>query len=274
MGRTRHRTDEVPVSFFSFQDVMMCMIGVTIITTLILTLQLGQVVEVAVSDESAKSEKNDHQVLQLTKVRDSLVKELVGLGALEKVAAEEKLAEHVVALEDLQRQLDDVTSKVRDERKLLKRLNEQMRGDPEVSEALALEQEIEMLQGELEKMQRKSLITYLVSPAEPLRPLIAELSSSRIVISPEGGGGNLISLDVTDPERAAKRLLDYFYGRPERAELYPLLVVKPSGIPIYEHIRSMLDSDARFAGVAVGVDLVRESSFIDERFPSREAGRK
>lgn len=272
MRRTRNRTSEAPVSFFSFQDVMMCMIGVTIIITLILTLQLGRVAAAVVSDEGAKSERNDQQVLQLTKVRDALVKQLEGLSGLEKVAAEEKLGEHAVELEDLERQLQDVTSKIRVERNLLKRLNESMRGDPEVSEAMALEEKIEKLRGELDKTQRKSLITYLVSPTEPLRPLIAELSSSRIVIFEQGGSGAPISFDVTNPEMAAKWLLDYFHGRPARAELYPLLVVKPSGIPIYEHIRMIMDSDARFVGVDSGADLILESAFIDPTFRSREAG--
>ena len=40
MGRSRHG-DESPMSFFSFQDVMMCTIGVTIVITMVLILQIG-----------------------------------------------------------------------------------------------------------------------------------------------------------------------------------------------------------------------------------------
>jgi hypothetical protein len=40
MARGRRGSDN-PVSFFSFQDVMMCTIGVTIVITMILVLQLG-----------------------------------------------------------------------------------------------------------------------------------------------------------------------------------------------------------------------------------------
>ncbi|NBS43309.1 MAG: hypothetical protein EBT34_06170, partial [Acetobacteraceae bacterium] len=40
MARSRRGSDS-PVSFFSFQDVMMCTIGVTIVITMLLVLQLG-----------------------------------------------------------------------------------------------------------------------------------------------------------------------------------------------------------------------------------------
>ena len=52
--RPSRQSSENPVSFFSFQDVMMCTIGVTIVITMVLILQVGSAAKV-VEAEVAQS---------------------------------------------------------------------------------------------------------------------------------------------------------------------------------------------------------------------------
>ena len=71
MGRSR-RGDESPMSFFSFQDVMMCTIGVTIVITMVLILQIGA--DAAVVEATESQAKAD-----LPKSRAELANEAAGL---------------------------------------------------------------------------------------------------------------------------------------------------------------------------------------------------
>jgi Flp pilus assembly protein TadB len=264
------RSAEAPVTFFSFQDVLLSLIGITILVTVLLIIssmvQAVETVERAVS--AAQSDPaSAATVTALKERRDQLTEALRRAQRRpneDPTARRATLRQEVLAareeLDDLKREVEQLERSLRD---ILLR-------HPEAGAARrfqSLEERRQELESELEREQRRRQVTYLLGDSPKGMPVGVEVSSRGfLVFSVEKGGGSLmVSADgsLAAITEAASVIAG---GKP----FYLLFVVKPSGIDHYRGIvaeRNAMPEDRR---PGMGLDLVAESSILDGAMPGRQ----
>lgn len=271
MARHRRGSDESPVTFFSFQDVMMCMIGVTIITTLILILQLGRAAQAAlVAGQSQLHDETDARIVSLAAVKDALAKRLHETEAAQEVSAEAKLARAVGTLHELGEALEDARAASVQAREQLVSIASEAKFDQRALLVLELMRQRDELREKLQALEQRRMITYLVDHSEPIRPLVTEISSARIVLSLDRSRESPLCIVEGDPSLAAETIVRYFQSHPQASTAYLLFVVKPSGIPVLEALMRRLAADPALADIQIGIDLIPEDHWTTHAFPARQ----
>ena len=266
----RGRRDS-PVSFFSFQDVMVCTIGLTLLITLLLILQVGTSAATAAAGAApiAIAEPDDETAAEA----ESLRRRLAELEARFAQDPNEELARIRSRLRGLDRDLRRLRLEIETADETLA---EDLRvgsldADEAVAEALVAKRD--RMKEDLAAIEARRRIVYLVAPDEPHPPTVAELSAARSVISFDQEREAPIALAASDPQQQAQRILEVFTSRRDWRDRTLLLVLKPSGLATYRAILEAIASDPRFAEVVLGLDLVGEDRFTSDAFPSaRPAG--
>ena len=118
------------------------------------------------------------------------------------------------------------------------------------------------LEAKLGGLRKRNRLTYLMSEPDDLRPLVVELSSNRAVISRESSASNPSSIRGATIEETARRTVDFALAEKKAGE-YLLMVVKPSGIPLWTRIVT----DRRIQTLPVGLDLIPEHAATTDQFP-------
>ncbi len=264
------RSAEAPVTFFSFQDVLLSLIGITILVTVLLIISsmvqavetVQQAVSAAQSDPASAATVN-----ALKERRDQLTEALRRAQRRpneDPAARRASLRQEVLAareeLDDLKREIEQLEKSLRD---ILLR-------HPEAGAARrfqSLEERRQELESELEREQRRRQVTYLLGDSPKGMPVGVEVSSRGfLVFSVEKGGGALmVSADgsLTAIAEAATVIAG---GKP----FYLLFVVKPSGIDHYRGIVVERNAMPEALRPGMGLDLVAESSILDGAMPGRQ----
>jgi hypothetical protein len=263
MARTRRGSDS-PVTFFSFQDVMMCTIGVTIVITMLLILQLGSTVarvEVLASESDPAA-------------RDSLAEEARGLRERLEAAAARSGEEVGRTASDLRQRTLEANDRAD---RLAKRHEELVRrvrteaaraaADPAAVEAADLLQRREELEDQVRTESLRRRVTYLVAQEDRL-PIIVEVSGDRVVAGTTLERDAPLAIPMGDPDMVLATLSSWMRGLPEPDRRSVLFVVKPSGVPAWRALRDAVPSHAALANVPLGLDLIPEDAFTSDRFRS------
>ncbi|MGA1017619.1 MAG: hypothetical protein ACO3YY_06490 [Phycisphaerales bacterium] len=266
----RRRGHGAPVSFFSFQDVMVCTIGLTLLLTLVLILQVGT----SIADASASTETPEPDALrteELSEIELEVSRLEARLAELEARAGEDPIAE----LARTRRRLIALDAELALARREIETadaaLVETLRDrelDAEDAIAAALARRRDRLAEDLDEMRRRQRIVYLVSDESPHPPTVAEISSDRVVLSFDQESEASVALSDMTPERAASNLLELFTAREDWRERTLLVVLKPSGLATWSALLRLLREDDRYRDVAVGVDLLAEDRWTSDRFPA------
>jgi hypothetical protein len=262
----RGRRDS-PVSFFSFQDVMVCTIGLTLLITLLLILQIGtSVAEAAASTEPIARTIDERDALaeQAEALRERLA-ELEARAAKDPNEALARARSWLRALDgDLRRLRLEIEAA--DES-----LAETLRVgslDSEEAVAEAIVAKRDRLKEDLAAIEARRRIVYLVAPDEAHPPTVAEISGSRAIVSFDQEREAPIALAADDPREHARRILEVFTSRRDWRDRTLLLVLKPSGLATYRAILGAIANDPRYGEVVLGLDLVGEDRFTSDAFPS------
>ena len=262
----RGRRDS-PVSFFSFQDVMVCTIGLTLLITLLLILQIGtSVAEAAASTEPIARTIDERDALaeQAEALRERLA-ELEARAAKDPNEALARARSRLRALDgDLRRLRLEIEAA--DES-----LAETLRVgslDSEEAVAEAIVAKRYRLKEDLAAIEARRRIVYLVAPDEAHPPTVAEISGSRAIVSFDQEREAPIALAADDPREHARRILEVFTSRRDWRDRTLLLVLKPSGLATYRAILWAIANDPRYGEVVLGLDLVGEDRFTSDAFPS------
>ncbi len=269
MGR---RQAQAPVTFFSFQDVLLSLIGITILVTVLLIIssmvQAVETVEHAISAAAA-----DPASAELTKAmedrRDQLI-EVVRRAerrqhddpAAKRATLRQELLASGEALDDLEREVAELEKALRD---LILR-------HPDAGSAkryMSLEQQRQELESQLEREQRRRQVTYLLGDLPQGVPVGTEVSARGFVVFSleQGKGAMLVSATagITDLKQVAATMAG---GKP----FYMLFIVKPSGI---DHFRAMVAERAQLAEAdrpPMGLDLVAETAVVVGALPGAPEG--
>lgn len=268
----RRRGHGAPVSFFSFQDVMVCTIGLTLLLTLVLILQVGtSVAEATTRTATTQAEDGEPADPELDAEISRLEERLADLEAR---AGEDPIAELARTRRRLLA-LDEELALARGEIEIADAtLLETMRSrelDAEDAIAAALARRRDRLAEDLEEIRRRRRIVYLVSDESPHPPTVAEIAADRLVVSFDQESEASVALAEATPEIAAARLLELFTARPDWRDRTLLVVLKPSGLATWTALLDLLREDERYREVAVGVDLLAEDRWTSDRFPAPDA---
>ena len=262
MGR-RRRGDEAPVSFFSFQDVMMCTIGVTIVITMVLVLQLGAAAARVTATASALSVAPDHAALA-NEARD--LRRRLEVAAAR--AGGDSDRDRAQLRQDVLRQNDRAQRLERRAREAMERLrlvSARSSADPAAVEAADLLQRREELEDRLRTESLRRRVTYLLAP-EDRKPVIVEVSGDRLVAGTTLERDAPLALPLVDPGSAAELLAAWMGALPDGDRRSVLFVVKPSGVPAWRAVRQRLLALPGMADVPTGLDLIPEDAFTSDRF--------
>jgi hypothetical protein len=135
-------------------------------------------------------------------------------------------------------------------------------------ELIALTKRRDELLAELDGVERQKMITFIVDEAEPLSPIVLEISGERIVMSDVGNGAS-IRIAAGTPSAQCMHAIRLYERLAREAPSYMLLVVTPSGIPLYLAILQAIAAMPEESRPRIGIDLIPEGSFISNQFPSR-----
>ena len=264
MGRSR-RGDESPMSFFSFQDVMMCTIGVTIVITMILILQIGADAAVV---EAAESQANT----DLSKSREELATEAAGLKDRLNLVAQKKSPNQAIVRGTLRQELRselDKRQRATDEKKKVEMQVREMvalsSADPSAIEAAELIRKRDELEERLATTQFRRRVTYLLAE-DDRKPVIIEVSGAQLVAGTNAEQDSPLAIPLNDPATAAALLKKWIQSLPDPTKRTLLFVVKPSGIAMWRDISQTFADDNELSSLPRGLDLIEEESYTSDRF--------
>lgn len=266
----KRRASGAPVSLFAFQDVMSAIMGIMILITLLLALDLtmptGARVQ-ATPPEGPGTSFEDAELHPLDMLRDRLA-EL----QRENQAWAERIGRLSEAMgldpTELNRRLSELR-KVQEEAMELERQITEIRSTPATAEEIEVqimmdaiveaERRVRRLRAEAEELQRNPRLTYLVQEGTNRRPILLEIGENRLGIGdPQDVGSTIFIEQPPGPARLAA--LEALLGLHRPTEAYFVLFLRPSGHGEYDRIRELVGSK----GFNVGIELVGETTRVLE----------
>jgi hypothetical protein len=271
----RRRNNGAPVTFFSFQDVMLSLIGITIVITLILVLQVTDSAVAVLkrtggaAGRAAQVEEQNRALSARVAALEYAVREAQKRPDGDPLAKRASLRQGLVLaagkLDDLERQADE----------LVKQLRELTLQHPEAGALVQLTELVRMrdeLLAELQTLERRRRISYLIDANNSARPILLEVSGTRIVACDLSADGVAIRIASGTSAAQVNDALEFYRTIAAGQQSYVLLVVKPSGIAQYWSIRAAIDALPESSRPAIGLDLIPEDAFVSELFPSALIG--
>ena len=245
------------VSLFPFLPVLLCMMGAMIMLLVLIAWnvqeQTANPTEIPTQSLTVEDadELREKLVIQLEDAdwytenfviaRQNAEEELADYQAKLAFAEKEtqKIRDELVRLEQLARQFDSQTTATPEEVEQLKRLLAQQQQRKATAE-------LELAELQKEAAQREK--SYAIIPSRNAngtyrRPIYIECRDNKIIIQPEGVElmpGDFLLLDRPDnPFATVLRVIRQYYLDTEQivrgSEPYPLMIVRPSGVEMYEN---------------------------------------
>ena len=237
------------MSFFAFQDVMLGVIGVVILVTILLLIQRATLTFEEISQPISEPVTQELEVPPETIVTVSETNPAT-------------MADRSRQTRAIQIELNESKSRIIELQSEVRSMVDARTLSSEHSRIARLMDEASELQNELGQLERRNRVTYLLSESEGLRPLIVELAKNRGVVSREQGSNASISITGDSPTVAASRIFTFLTAELGENE-YILLVVKPSGIPVW----AALTRIPGLQGQPIGIDLLPEHAATTDPFP-------
>jgi hypothetical protein len=268
----RRRDSSPPVTFFSFQDVMLSLIGISIVVAVILLLQVTEAT-VAVVSRAAGAEGPADQREQALESRvaalEFAVREAQKRPDRDPLAARATLRQELLSAAG---RLDELEAKAAE---LLRQLRALTLEHPDAGSLLQLAELTRMrdeMLSELQKLERRRRISYILDRSDARKPLLLELSGSRIVACDLSADGFAVRIAAGTAAAQVNDALEYYRAMSDGHDAYLLLVVKPSGMAQYWSLRAAIDAMPEGSRPALGLDLIPEDSYVSELFPSAILG--
>jgi len=239
MRRGRHKQGQAPISLFAFQDVMMAVIGVMLLMTLLLALQLTLVRSVAASSEPAEVQAAElRERLDRLQRREKELREALERASRLASEAEQRgrsglLSQALFRRSELQALYDKIEDVEAESSRLFERVEGRLAEGSEVRESLAqrrsLEREVARKQAELEELRRNPRLTYIAHQAFAKSPILAVVRGDRIRVGASTEAAAALTFAEKDASLRARQLLAYLDSF-SPARRYVLLINTPEGL--------------------------------------------
>ena len=271
----RRRGMELAVTFFSFQDIMMCALGVMVfLCAVVVLLRVNNLVAAVGSSESAP------HVDAVEREQRDLVKKVHELEAMVR-RAQEALGR------DVDRDLASVHTKLAVLKEaqvigdaMLRRLLEQhglkqvgAKIDPLSKLALELIEQRDSLIQELDGLSQRRKLVFQQRRSDGLRTRVFEVAGHRIVEAFEDSTSNAIMHTFSTPQEGANIFQDRMNDAQKKGHAV-LVVLKPSGVPVYQRLwpnEGEVESSP-LRPTHFGIDLISEDGWISDEHPAAKGG--
>ena len=263
--RPSRQSSENPVSFFSFQDVMMCTIGVTIVITMVLILQVGSAAK-AVEAEVAQSKVDVGKSRAELASAAGVLKQR--LDRLAQTHSPNQAMVRGALRQDLRSELDKRQRSTEEKKKVEMQVREMVAlssADPSSIEAAELIRQRDELEERLASSRLRRRVTYLLAE-DDRKPVIIEVSGAQLVAGTNSEQDSPLAIPLNDPATAAALLKQWIGSLPDPTKRTLLFVVKPSGVAMWRDISQTFSNDAELGILPRGLDLIEEDSYTSERF--------
>lgn len=255
----RRRSNDSPISLFSFQDIITATTGILILLALILALSIvgarqrentpqPELDIAALQQELAQIEQVISQYRELLRKSQQRANKIASLSP-EEAENQRVTLEHLLA--GLQSQLDSLDEQKQREQQKSNDLGISSKIEERKNELAKLEATLKNIQGQIQQIKSDNHVYFnfrdVTSP-----PTIVEITSDKLTMIDMGQ-----SSGAPQQFRSIDELLD-FIDRSAQSNSYFVLAIKPDGITNYALLRLELES----RNADLGVILVPENETI------------
>jgi hypothetical protein len=278
MNRRRRRQANQPFSLFSFQDIMIAVMGVLILVTLLMALDLtaataslDRAAEQAVASGPEEADREDdlaarRRLIELVREERRLRQRHQGLLSEARDVADASGGELSGEPRQIKAELDAMYAQIERLNAEVRQRKEQLHDVSEAQQALreaagkvvALEQRAKQLAAAIEEQKRSPSLTYILQEGGDRRAILVEVSEESLGIGPAQASRSPLWL-----RGANRRLLLRQFEQAMRLydpdQDYFVLLIKPSAFgPLHDGI----ETTARNAGFTIGRELIPEHSSV------------
>ncbi len=266
----RRGAGTVPVSFFSFQDVMLSLIGIAVVIAMVLVLQVTRVTAGALEaarsmmDAKVPIEESERALRDRVVALEQAVKASHDRPDVDPLSPRTTLRQEILARSGELGQLEARAKELEEQ------LREILVRDPQAAslrELLALTTRRDELAAQLEGVEQRKQITFILDETESLRPIVFEVSAARIVVS-DVGSGEPMRIAAGTPTAQCKQALQLYATLSAETPSYILLIVTPSGVPMFQTLMQFIEEMPDASRPRLGLDLIPEGSFVSSEFPA------
>lgn len=251
-----------PISLFSFQDLMISMIGIFIIIALLLILLITKQVAEAVENSSMPIDKSILTKLDNSKEEikqlEALIKSMNQIDLWEVTSENLSIKDELL---DIDLDLVEIREKLDAARMELDRIIIESELEGDVGVGLALRLRRDALLEELDETRLRDRIVYLVAESDLKKPLIMELSENQIIISTSNQSfSTSLFSDFEYAITDVQSILD-------TGDYYLLVVLKPSGMRLWKQLKHyVLNMKKKGKNIDLGLDLIAENHATTNNF--------
>jgi hypothetical protein len=254
---------------------MLSLIGITIVVTLILVMQITESAAAVVagagrrSTEESPSSERERALGARVAALEFAVREAQRRPDGDPLARRASLRQEMLAVAGRLEELEDRAAE------LLRQMRELTLEHPDAGALVQLTEIIRMRDealAELQTIERRRRISYILDASRSAKPILLEVSGSRIVACDLSADGVAIRIAAGTPAAQVNDALEFYATMTAGQDAYLLLVVKPSGVAQYWSLRAAIDALPEAARPAIGLDLIPEDSYVSELFPSAATG--
>ncbi len=252
----------------------MCLIGVTIVITMTMLLQVAKAVEKKADDAATEFATGVPENPAERDLRDRIAALQAAITQAQVRPDVDPLARRATLRQELRAKSSELDELEEQQRELEAQLRELLVANPEAAtlrEVLELVRIRDNRAAELSRAERRKQISFIIDEAESLRPIIFEVSAARIVVT-DALDGVAIRIAAGTINAQCMDALKLFAVLARDRPSYILMVVTASGIATY---RTLLDAIATLPETErprVGVDIIPDGSFVSPAFPSASPG--
>lgn len=254
---------------------MLSLIGITIVVTLILVMQITESATAVVagagrrSTEESPATERERALGARVAALEFAVREAQRRPDGDPLARRASLRQEMLAVAGRLDELEDRAAE------LLRQMRELTLQHPDAGALVQLTELIRMRDealAELQTLERRRRISYILDAGRSTKPILLEVSGSRIVACDLSADGVAIRIAAGTPAAQVNDALEFYATMTAGQDAYLLLVVKPSGVAQYWSLRAAIDALPEAARPAIGLDLIPEDSYVSELFPSAAPG--
>ena len=207
---SRHRNNS-PISLFSFQDIIMSVVGIVILITLILLLQLVSQM-LAAPPSSQIAEELRQQIASLQPIRTELQESIAELHlAKEKSEVFTPSQDKIDAIQSTVNRLESEIAAAEQKIEEIKNHIEELQRDPAIKQLDETQQEVKELADKLTKLKQQT--KDITDNALDLQAKVQELQTKNTGLETQLANRAGIQLKVTIPKDSNKTAFLLDYGR-------------------------------------------------------------
>jgi hypothetical protein len=257
---SRRGTSSNPISLFSFQDIITSVTGIMILITLLMALDLSQrvvqsprVQTIVISDQlqtaTAQAEAEIRELESRLAVRNTQLQQLAEYDRRRLLAESEDAKRHVEQLDAETLKLASQANNAQKRQAAIETRGHE-RAD-EVQRAEELSRKVAELERKIEKLKSTNRIVYNPAQGASKSAWLVELTSQSIRAAPIGRATRPTEFAGKSAVEIALAFRQWVRGRDRNAE-YFVLLIKPSGIDLFDQLRAELTT----SGFEIGFDVV------------------